>query len=63
MTAPQSFIVQLKRRHVHAGVAYVPGETLKVPASTAQWLFAQGIGFDASPASPKRPRKPKQPQP
>ena len=52
----QQMIVQLKRRHAHAGTWHAPGETLNVTETVGRWLIAQGVAFEI-PA--KRPRKPK----
>lgn len=55
----QQMIVQLKRRHAHAGTWHAPGETLNVTETVGRWLIAQGIAFEVPAPAPKRPRKPK----
>ena len=54
-------IVQLKRRHIHAGVPHAPGETLNVTETVGRWLIAQGIAFEVPSKRSRKP--PKQPQP
>ena len=54
-------IVQLKRRHAHAGIWHAPGETLNVTETVGRWLIAQGIAFEVPSKRSRKP--PKQPQP
>ena len=52
---PALIAVTFARSHTHAGVAYAPGDTLRVYKLDAAWLVAQGVAcFTDTPAAPTR---------
>ena len=51
-------IIKLDKPHTHAGVDYLPGETITVDEVTAKWLIGQQVGHPVPKEKSKKGGKP-----